>query len=285
MPVLFLLVVYFMAGLKHEADAFFLTVLTTFLCIAAAQGLGLAIGATLMDLKKATTLAFVTVMTFMLAGGYFVKKVSVFISWLRYLSYNYQTYKLLLKVQYKEKNNWVDGIKLGSSVKENVSAGFIGDGAVLNRGTTINKQYGVALVNQGIRSSIDAGETVQVRKDQQKNLPTGIPAATEVDGVLQVGNPSLDATNATGLIERKAATLIAATGVAKHPAALVDIAEKPTAPTTTTVQQTCVEKRDGQVLAPAKPGHALDASGKSVTSHLEKVAAQDAKEEDWTVVR
>ena len=37
------------------------------------QGLGLAIGATLMDLKRATTLGSVTVMTFMLAGGYFVK--------------------------------------------------------------------------------------------------------------------------------------------------------------------------------------------------------------------
>lgn len=37
------------------------------------QGLGLAIGATLMDMKKATTLASVTVMTFMLAGGFFVK--------------------------------------------------------------------------------------------------------------------------------------------------------------------------------------------------------------------
>lgn len=37
------------------------------------QGLGLAIGASLMDIKKATTLASVTVMTFMLAGGFFVK--------------------------------------------------------------------------------------------------------------------------------------------------------------------------------------------------------------------
>lgn len=36
------------------------------------QGFGLAIGASLMDLKKATTLASVTVMTFMLAGGFFV---------------------------------------------------------------------------------------------------------------------------------------------------------------------------------------------------------------------
>ncbi|CAN4113914.1 unnamed protein product [Withania somnifera] len=118
LPVLFILVVYFMAGLKHDACAFFLTVLTTFLCIVAAQGLGLAIGATLMDLKKATTLASVTVMTFMLAGGYFVKEVPVFISWLRYLSYNYQTYRLLLKVQYKEKNDWVDGIKVDNGVKE-----------------------------------------------------------------------------------------------------------------------------------------------------------------------
>ncbi|KAJ6746065.1 ABC TRANSPORTER G FAMILY MEMBER 28 [Salix koriyanagi] len=74
LPVLFLLVVYFMAGLRMSVASFFLTMLTVFLSIIAAQGLGLAIGATLMDLKRATTLASVTVMTFMLAGGYFVKK-------------------------------------------------------------------------------------------------------------------------------------------------------------------------------------------------------------------
>ncbi|CAA2954555.1 ABC transporter G family member 22 isoform X1 [Olea europaea subsp. europaea] len=73
LPVVFLAVVYFMAGLRTDAGSFFLTMLTVFLCIIAAQGLGLAIGATLMDLKRATTLASVTVMTFMLAGGYFVK--------------------------------------------------------------------------------------------------------------------------------------------------------------------------------------------------------------------
>ncbi|KAI7990471.1 ABC transporter G family member 22 [Camellia lanceoleosa] len=72
LPILFLLVVYFMAGLRKSAGPFFLTMVTVLLCIVAAQGLGLAIGATLMDLKRATTLASVTVMTFVLAGGYFV---------------------------------------------------------------------------------------------------------------------------------------------------------------------------------------------------------------------
>ncbi|KAJ0770153.1 putative ABC-2 type transporter, P-loop containing nucleoside triphosphate hydrolase [Helianthus annuus] len=71
LPMLFLLVVYFMAGLRLTADSFFLTIV--FLCIVAAQGPGLAIGALLTDLKKATTLDSVTVMAFMLAGRYFVK--------------------------------------------------------------------------------------------------------------------------------------------------------------------------------------------------------------------
>ncbi|XP_039022677.1 ABC transporter G family member 22-like isoform X2 [Hibiscus syriacus] len=118
LPVLFLLVVYFMAGLRLSASPFFLTTLTVFLCIVAAQGLGLAIGATLMNLKRATTLASVTVMTFMLAGGYFVKKVPVFISWIRYMSFNYHTYKLLLKVQYQGILPAVNGIKTDSGLNE-----------------------------------------------------------------------------------------------------------------------------------------------------------------------
>ncbi|XP_051152388.1 ABC transporter G family member 22 isoform X2 [Andrographis paniculata] len=118
LPVLFLLVVYFMAGLRMRFSSFILTQATVFLCIIAAQGLGLVIGATLMDLKKATTLASVMVMTFMLAGGFFVKNVPVFISWLRYLSFNYHTYKLLLKVQYEHISHSINGVRIDSGYKE-----------------------------------------------------------------------------------------------------------------------------------------------------------------------
>uniref|UniRef100_A0A2N9FP11 ABC transporter domain-containing protein n=1 Tax=Fagus sylvatica TaxID=28930 RepID=A0A2N9FP11_FAGSY len=118
LPVLFLLVVYFMAGLRLSAGPFFLSMLIVFLCIVAAQGLGLAIGATLMDLKRATTLASVTVMTFMLAGGFFVQRVPVFISWIRYLSFNYHTYKLLLKVQYEHITPTVNGVRIDNGLTE-----------------------------------------------------------------------------------------------------------------------------------------------------------------------
>ncbi|EPS59306.1 hypothetical protein M569_15501, partial [Genlisea aurea] len=122
LPLLFLLVVYFMAGLRLDAASFFFTVLIVFLCIIAAQGLGLAIGATLMELKKATTLASVTVMTFMLAGGFFVTKVPNFISWLRYLSFNYHTYKLLLKVQYGHVTRSINGITIENGWYKEVGA-------------------------------------------------------------------------------------------------------------------------------------------------------------------
>lgn len=39
------------------------------------QGLGLTIGAVFMDVKKATTLASIVVMAFMLAGGFFVQVI------------------------------------------------------------------------------------------------------------------------------------------------------------------------------------------------------------------
>ncbi|XP_018626010.1 ABC transporter G family member 22-like isoform X1 [Nicotiana tomentosiformis] len=100
LPVIFLVIVYFMVGLKLTFPAFSLTLVTVLLSIIAAQGLGLAIGAAFMDVKKATTFASVTLMTFMLSGGFFVQEVPRFISWVRYISINYHTYRLLLKIQY-----------------------------------------------------------------------------------------------------------------------------------------------------------------------------------------
>ncbi|KAF2291256.1 hypothetical protein GH714_021049 [Hevea brasiliensis] len=100
MPTVFLVIVYFMVGLKLSFPAFSLTLLTVFLSIVASQGLGLAIGAAFMDVKKATTLASIILMTFMLSGGLFLQKVPTFMSWVRYISFNYHTYRLLLRIQY-----------------------------------------------------------------------------------------------------------------------------------------------------------------------------------------
>ncbi|KAG6782141.1 hypothetical protein POTOM_011531 [Populus tomentosa] len=102
LPTAFVFIIYWMGGLKADPVTFILSLLVVLYSVLVSQSLGLAIGALLMDIKQATTLASVTTMVFLIAGGYYVQQIPPFIVWLKYLSYSYYSYKLLLGVQYKE---------------------------------------------------------------------------------------------------------------------------------------------------------------------------------------
>ncbi|CAN1779732.1 ABC transporter G family member 14 [Linum perenne] len=102
LPTAFVFILYWMGGLKADPVTFILSLIAVLYSVLVSQSLGLAIGAILMDVKKATTLASVTTLVFLIAGGYYVQQIPPFIVWLKYLSYSYYCYKLLLGVQYKE---------------------------------------------------------------------------------------------------------------------------------------------------------------------------------------
>lgn len=102
LPTAFVFIIYWMGGLKADAMTFILSLIIVLYSVLVSQSLGLAIGALLMDIKQATTLASVTTLVFLIAGGYYVQRIPPFIVWLKYLSYSYYCYKLLLGVQYKE---------------------------------------------------------------------------------------------------------------------------------------------------------------------------------------
>ncbi|CAM6101749.1 unnamed protein product [Calypogeia fissa] len=101
LPIVFQLVAYFMGNLRMTGEAFFLTLFIVFLVVMSSAGLGLAIGACVTNLRKATTMASVILVAFFMAGGFFVQHVPPFIKWLEYMSFHYWGYELLLKVQYK----------------------------------------------------------------------------------------------------------------------------------------------------------------------------------------
>ncbi|KAL7187875.1 hypothetical protein ACSBR1_037847 [Camellia fascicularis] len=102
LPTAFTFIIYWMGGLKPNPVTFILSLLVVLYNVLVAQSLGLAIGAILMDVKQATTLASVTTLVFLIAGGYYIQQIPPFIVWLKYLSYSYYCYKLLLGVQYNE---------------------------------------------------------------------------------------------------------------------------------------------------------------------------------------
>ncbi|KAI3728011.1 hypothetical protein L6452_16636 [Arctium lappa] len=100
LPTAFTFILYWMGGLKPDPATFVLSLLVVLYNVLVAQSLGLAIGAILMDVKQATTLASVTTLVFLIAGGYYIQQIPPFIVWLKYLSYSYYCFKLLLGVQY-----------------------------------------------------------------------------------------------------------------------------------------------------------------------------------------
>ncbi|GFP81527.1 ABC transporter g family member 14 [Phtheirospermum japonicum] len=102
LPTAFTCIFYWMGGLQPDPATFVLSLLVVLFSVLVAQSLGLAFGALLMDVKQAATLSSVTTVVFLVAGGYYIRHIPPFIAWLKYLSYSYYCYRLLLGAQYNE---------------------------------------------------------------------------------------------------------------------------------------------------------------------------------------
>ncbi|CAA0808489.1 Putative callose synthase 8 [Striga hermonthica] len=100
LPTAFYTAVYWMAGLKPRPGPFLSGLAVTLYGVLCAQGLGLVIGALVMDAKSANALASVVVLVFQLTSGFYVQRMPGFIGWIRYGSIMQYTYKLYLGTQY-----------------------------------------------------------------------------------------------------------------------------------------------------------------------------------------
>ncbi|XP_059664188.1 ABC transporter G family member 9-like [Cornus florida] len=109
LPTIFVTITYWMAGFKPTAGNFLGTLNVVLLCVLVSQGLGLAIGALVVDQKSASMLGTVIMLSFTLVSGYMVQNIPSFIDWTKYLSVSMYTYKLLLVSQYKATDTYPCG--------------------------------------------------------------------------------------------------------------------------------------------------------------------------------
>jgi hypothetical protein len=100
LPTAFTVVVYLMSGLNPSPVAFALTLVVILSYVLVAGGLGLAVGAVMMDAKRASTLVTVIMLAYLLTGGFYVHNVPGFMVWAKYTSFTYYCYRLLIAVQY-----------------------------------------------------------------------------------------------------------------------------------------------------------------------------------------
>ncbi|CDP00551.1 unnamed protein product [Coffea canephora] len=126
LPTIFVIVTYWMSGLKPSLVTFVLTLLIILFNVLVSQGFGLALGAILMDLKQATTLSSVMMLVFLLASGYYIRHIPPFIAWLKYISFSHYSYKLLLAVQYSNNELYQCGVGVHCRVMDNPAIKFLG---------------------------------------------------------------------------------------------------------------------------------------------------------------
>ncbi|KAL3690852.1 hypothetical protein R1sor_004503 [Riccia sorocarpa] len=104
LPTIYTILVYWMGGLKPSAVAFFITWAALLFNVLVAQGMGLAIGAVCMNLKKASHLASASMLVILMAGGFFSKDIFPALGWLKYISFSYHAFKLELNAQFSEED-------------------------------------------------------------------------------------------------------------------------------------------------------------------------------------
>lgn len=100
LPTIFLSFTYWMAGLRPALGAFLLTLLVLLGYVLVSQGLGLFLGAAIMDAKQASTVVTITMLAFVLTGGFYVHKVPTCMVWIKYISTTFYSYRLLINIQY-----------------------------------------------------------------------------------------------------------------------------------------------------------------------------------------
>ncbi|KAL3156013.1 hypothetical protein ABBQ32_013001 [Trebouxia sp. C0010 RCD-2024] len=96
-PTFFIIIVYFMGGLRYSAGSFFANWAAVLLSLLTAQSIGLLIGSIITHPKTGQTLATITALTMILVAGFFVQDIPDWIGWLKYLSFVYYGYNTLLK--------------------------------------------------------------------------------------------------------------------------------------------------------------------------------------------
>ncbi|KAJ8527744.1 hypothetical protein K7X08_015195 [Anisodus acutangulus] len=128
LPTIFTVITYWMAGLKPSIVSFCTTLLSLLYNVLVSQGLGLAIGAMVTDLKSANTLGSVIMLSFTLVGGYFVQHVHSFIAWIKYVSITQYAFKLLLGSQYSPGETYLCGANATCLIEDFPSIKTIGLG-------------------------------------------------------------------------------------------------------------------------------------------------------------
>ena len=103
LPSALCLIMYFLGGLRLTAAGILGYWGSIMLVVLIAQAAGLFIGATVTSIKTGLTISTITMLLVLLVGGFYVRQIPIWISWMKYLSFLFWAWNLLLKVEFRNR--------------------------------------------------------------------------------------------------------------------------------------------------------------------------------------
>ncbi|KAI3996033.1 hypothetical protein MKX01_037530 [Papaver californicum] len=128
LPSVFVTITYWIVGLKPTVGSFLVTLVVMLCNVLVSQGLGLAIGSAIMNLRFGVVFGGIVGQAFLLACGFYIRNVPSLVAWIKYLSHNYYVYKLLLGSQYKNDDLYPCGPNVSCRVGRNPTIKKVGLG-------------------------------------------------------------------------------------------------------------------------------------------------------------
>jgi ABC-type multidrug transport system ATPase subunit len=86
LPAIYMLFSYWMSGVNNNFGIFISSTLCTLLSVLAGESIGLLLGAAVLDVEKGMVVMTVISLGLMVVGGFFVRQIPFWITWLGYIS-------------------------------------------------------------------------------------------------------------------------------------------------------------------------------------------------------
>ena len=86
LPTIYMVVSYWMAGVNNNFGIFIASTLCSLLSVLAGESIGLFMGAAILDIEKGMVVMTVVSLSLMVVGGFFVRDIPSWITWLGYIS-------------------------------------------------------------------------------------------------------------------------------------------------------------------------------------------------------
>ena len=81
-----MIIAYWMSGVNNNFAIFVGSTMCTLLSVLAGESIGLFIGTTVFDMQRGLVVMTVCSLALMVAGGFFVRNLAVWLTWLKFLS-------------------------------------------------------------------------------------------------------------------------------------------------------------------------------------------------------